>query len=51
MKEIKDVESDVEGDGTEQRDRCLRAGPAGNPLDHIGATRHELCQRAVSQAT
>jgi hypothetical protein len=51
MKEIKDVESDVEGDGMEQQDRCLSAGRAGNPLDRTGATRHELSQRAVTQAT
>jgi hypothetical protein len=48
---IEDVESDVAGDGAEQQDECLRAGHAKNPLNWIGATRHELCQWAVSKAT
>jgi hypothetical protein len=51
MMDFEDVESDIEGDGMERRDQCLRAGRAGNPLDCIGSTRHELHQRAVTQAT
>ena len=52
MKDIEDVESDVEGNGGgEQQDQSLRASYAGNPLNWIGATRHELRQGAVSKAT
>ena len=51
MMEIEEVESDVEGDGVERRDHCLRAGWGRNPLDRIGATRHELRQWALTQMT
>jgi hypothetical protein len=47
MKDIEDVESDVEGDGAEQWDQSLTASHAENPLNQIGATRHELRQPAV----
>ena len=51
LKDLEDVESDVEGDGEERRDECLQKKRAKNPLSRIGASRHELRQRAVSRAT
>jgi hypothetical protein len=50
MEEFDDVESDVEGDGEEYRERVLTRGRRKKPLDRVGLTRHMRRQLALENA-
>jgi len=49
IREFEETESDIEGDGEERRMASLHAGRRKEPESRIGATRHELRQRAILQ--
>lgn len=50
MGEFEDIESDVEGDGKEYRERTLNRGRRKKPLERVGLTRHMRRQLAVHNA-
>jgi hypothetical protein len=50
IRDFEETESDIEGDGEEQRMASLHAGRRKEPESCIGATRHELRQLAVLQS-
>ena len=51
LQELDSVESDVDEDGEEYRQRSLARGRRNNPLERVGLTRHIRRQLAIQNAS